>query len=96
MSPPLTVVPEDLAREDLLCAFGPRRPDWTRTGAPSLRELAVMKALRARALEGYIMISCPYYPVEPKQDKRQTPPSKQPRPVGMPDDHPLILSGVYL
>lgn len=33
--------------------FGPRRPDWGRTGKPSRREMAEMLAYRRHVLDGF-------------------------------------------
>lgn len=90
-------------RLDVLCSLGPRRPDWTRAGAPSPRELDAMMAYRKGILAGYPSMGR----LQVTPQGHQSPPrstslrsasgmdAKVRRPYGMPDDHPDVIAGVY-
>lgn len=95
------------AAMDIMMNCGQRRPNWSRVGDPSPREMSDMMAWRLHVLAGAPSISG--RTASPMQ-RNVVPPArtgadsrsfsaqagakgKLKRPPGIPDDHPLVLQG---
>ena len=119
----------------MLLSYGPRRPDWSRTGPPSRLEWSSMHAHRRWVLAGYPSLHAGAFhaaqvwlrrtftaldeirvlveaaakrwgirlrrqasassALTPAQSIPHPKPARLPRPPGIADDHPLVLSGRY-
>lgn len=100
----MTLQAGEFERLDCLLTWGRQRPDWRRTGDPSIHEWALLLWMRGKIFEGYpaMCIASLHIQARLAGEASKKPPAArreepvvftrrlQERPVGMADDDPLI------